>query len=210
MFESLNRMQQGDLGEARATYELVRLGYSLSKPLHVHLPYDFIADKDGILYRVQVKTSGVLKRKSTQAYECMVATTGGNRQINTTKWFDSSAVDLLFVMTADDRCWLIPTIDVTSSRTVTVGTEKYAKYQISGEVFNRPSTPTEEFATIDKREKTPPFSRDELATLMVTMPTCDIGTKFGMSDNGVARWAKKWNIPKPPRGYWQKKKAGKL
>lgn len=55
MFQNLNRMQQGDLGEVRCIYELVKLGYSVSKPMHVHLPYDFIADKNNKLYRVQVK-----------------------------------------------------------------------------------------------------------------------------------------------------------
>lgn len=40
LFDNLSRSQQGDLGEARAIYELTKLGYILSRPLCVHCSYD--------------------------------------------------------------------------------------------------------------------------------------------------------------------------
>lgn len=49
-----------------------------------------------------------------------------------------------------------------------------------------------------------PFSKDELSVLLWQYPTTHIATMYSMSDNGVARWAKKWGLAKPPRGYWQK------
>jgi hypothetical protein len=211
MFDTLNRMQQGDLGEARAQYELCRLGYYVSRPVHVHLPYDFIAEKDGILYRVQVKTSGMVQRESTQTYSVGITTTGGNRLINTRKRFDPDRVELLFIMAADDRCWLIPVSEISSRTNITVGTERYAKYQISGPVVQRVVLEKESTTTIpkpDMRLKEPPFSKDQLQELLYAKTTVDIGAMFGMSDNGVARWAKKWGLNKPPRGYWQKIAAG--
>lgn len=211
MFDTLSRSQQGDLGEARAVYELVKLGYALSKPLHVHLPYDFIAEKDNKLYRVQVKTSRLVLRKSTQVYQVQLCSTGGNRLVNTRTHFDPTKIDLLFVMTADDRCWLIPAANIKSKNNINVGTALYAEFQVSGNVrVTLPPESLEREERIDKREKVPPFTKDELEALLNEHPTVEIGRMFSMSDNGVARWAKKWNISKPPRGYWQKKQVGKV
>lgn len=210
MFDTLTRSQQGDLGEARAAYELVKLGYMLSKPMHVHLPYDFIAEKDDVLYRVQVKTSGLMLRKSTQVYQVQLCSTGGNRLVNTRTHFDSTKIDLLFVMTTDDRCWLIPANKITSKTIISVGTVLYADYQVTGPKLNlKQSVQYTEPPKVDKREKAPPFTCEELEQLLQEHPTVNIGKMFNMSDNGVARWAKKWNLSKPPRGYWQRREAKK-
>lgn len=206
MFDTLSRSQQGDLGEARAIYELVRLGYALSKPMHVHLPYDFIAEKDNVLYRVQVKTSGHVLRKSTQVYQVQLCSTGGNRLINTRTHFDASKIDLLFVMTTDDRCWLIPATNIKSRNNITVGTATYSEFQISGEVKNLTNRPI--VSSPDNRKRLPPFTREELEHLLQSYPKTKIGEMFNMSDNGIARWAKKWNLPQPPRGHWQRIGSG--
>lgn len=202
MFETLSRMQQGDLGEARAIFELVRLGYSVSKPLHVHLPYDLIADKDGTLYRVQVKTTRLVCHQTTRAMTVNISTSGGNTKVNTQKPFDNTLVDLVFVMTSDDRCWLIPAAEITSVKTIVVGTPKHAQYQIAGwtpaAVEPCPSDKA------DRRKVVAPFTPHELQQLLLTIPTTQIASMYGLSDNGVARWAKKWNLTKPGRGYWRK------
>lgn len=130
MFETLDRSQQGDLGEARAIYELVRLGYYVSTPLHTQVPYDLIADKNGQLFKVQVKTSGFVLREVSQSYQVNLQTTGGNRITNTRKLFDAAAVDLLFVMVSDGRCWLIPTSVIKSTGQLVVGTKLYSGYQL--------------------------------------------------------------------------------
>lgn len=208
MFESLSRDKQGDLGEARAVYELVRLGYFLSKPLHVHVPYDFVAEKDSIFYRVQVKTSRLLLRKSTNVYQIQLATTGGNRKINTRQPFNPSKIDLLFVMTQDDRCWLIPADKIAGKTNITVGTKQYNDYQIAGKKAERKVVKPQHRTT--NKEKQPPFSVQELKELLWKYPTTKIGKMFNMSDNGVARWAKKWNLQKPKRGYWQKLNTNNL
>lgn len=49
----------------------------------------------------------------------------------------------------------------------------------------------------------PKFSKEILKDLLWKLPTTKIANIFNMSDNGVARWAKKWNLEKPARGYWQ-------
>lgn len=211
MFESLDRAAQGDLGEVRAIYELVKLGYVISKPMHVHIPYDLIADKDGQLFRVQVKTSGRVVHQTTMTYEVYLETSGGNTKSNVRKAFDATKIDLLFVMTADDRCWLIPSHEITSHTTIKVGTPRYAQYQIGGSIAascldNEAIIKCNDVVRVDKRQTTPPFTKDDLSRLLWEKPTTEIAQEFGMSDNGIARWATKWNLSKPPRGYWQRNK----
>lgn len=209
MFDTLSNMQQGDLGEVRAVYEMVKLGYYLSKPMHVHLPYDFIAEKDDVLYKVQVKTSRQVIRESTKAYKVGLCTSGGNRLVNTREHFDTIKSDLLFVMTADDRCWLIPTTEIASKNEITVGTEKYSKYQIAGPVVLPIIKEKVIVQKLDKRVKAPLFTPELLQELLNSKPTVEIGRMYGMSDNGIARWAKKWGLSKPPRGFWQKEQASR-
>lgn len=206
MFDTLNKAQQGDLGEARAIYELVKLGYAISTPLHVHLPYDLIADKDGVLYRVQVKTTKHVSSAATRSYEVMLATNGGNTKSNNRKQFDASLIDMLFVVTDDDRCWLIPASVISSKSTLTIGTPRYAEYQISGSVHSV-EVEIEHGGHGDRRRVNPPFTADELQHLLLTMPTVEIACRYNMSDNGIARWAKKWALQKPPRGFWQKQRS---
>lgn len=157
----------------------------------------------------KLKTSQLKTKYKTQTFSVQLASTGGNRIINTRTPFDSSKIDLLFIMSTDDRCWLIPGNEIRSTSTLIVGTSLYEKFQISGErkvkIIQKPNTKIK----IYLREKIPPFTPAQLEQLLLQMPTVEVAKKFNMSDNGIARWAKKWNIIKPPRGYWQKKAVGK-
>ena len=206
MFGCDDKTKQGDLGEARAVYEFVRLGYVVSKPMQVHVPYDLIVDKEGVLYRVQVKTSGRIVHQTTNTFEVYLETSGGNTTSNNRKHFDPSLVDLVFVLTSDDRCWIIPTSEITSKTTIKVGTPRYDEFQIAGDRRCRGREVVVKSTVIDRRKKTPPFAKEELARLLWEMPTTDIAKQYNLSDNGVARWASKWNLDKPPRGYWSKNK----
>jgi hypothetical protein len=35
-------------------------------------------------------------------------------------------------------------------------------------------------------------------------PTTKIAIDFGVSDKSIEKWAKYYNLKKPPRGYWSK------
>ena len=48
---------QGNIGLAKAIYELQVLGYRTSIPFTENQNYDLICDKDNKLYRVQIKTT---------------------------------------------------------------------------------------------------------------------------------------------------------
>jgi hypothetical protein len=50
-------------------------------------------------------------------------------------------------------------------------------------------------------------SKEELAQLLWEKPTTKIAEDYGVSDVAVSKWAKTYEIEKPPRGYWAKQKA---
>lgn len=69
----------------------------------------------------------------------------------------------------------------------------------------------ESLDTADVEVDLSPFTREVLEKLLWIHPTTTIAKLYNMSDNGVAWWARKWKLPKPPRGYWQKQTShGKI
>ena len=47
-------------------------------------------------------------------------------------------------------------------------------------------------------------TKEDLQILLWEKPTTHIAKEYGVSDKAVEKWAKKYNLAKPPRGYWQK------
>lgn len=54
------------------------------------------------------------------------------------------------------------------------------------------------------------ISKEDLLVMVWEMPTTKVAEILGVSDVAVAKRCKKFGIPKPPRGYWEKLKAGKI
>lgn len=52
-------------------------------------------------------------------------------------------------------------------------------------------------------------SKEYLKELIWSAPTTHVAKLFNVSDKAVEKWCKKYNIEKPPRGYWQKLHNGK-
>lgn len=52
------------------------------------------------------------------------------------------------------------------------------------------------------------FTRKELFELVWSEPTRELAKHFGISDVGLAKACRNAEIPVPPRGYWNKQKAG--
>ena len=129
----INRRQQGDLGEASAIEWLTRQGAVISIPFGFSPDFDLIAQWDGRLLRVQVKTTTV--REATpdghERWSVHIATNGGNQSWNrVTKRFDPSKVDLLFALVGDGRRWLIPAAEIEGTTNVRVGGPKYSEFEI--------------------------------------------------------------------------------
>jgi len=52
-------------------------------------------------------------------------------------------------------------------------------------------------------------SRRELEKLVWEMTTVKIAEMYGVSDKAVTKWCRRYKIDKPPRGFWQRLRAGK-
>jgi PD-(D/E)XK endonuclease len=120
--------RQGDLGEVSAMQWLTSIGATVYIPL-VHSPdCDLVADLDGKLIRVQVKTSTC---REAERFRVALCTRGGNQSWNgVVKRIDASRCDFLFVHVGDGRRWFIPVTALAAGSGLSLGGPKYASYEI--------------------------------------------------------------------------------
>ena len=52
------------------------------------------------------------------------------------------------------------------------------------------------------------LSREELYELVWSEPIQILAKRFGLSDVGLAKVCKRYQIPRPGRGYWAKQQSG--
>ena len=124
----LTPREQGDFGERAALYWLVAKGAHVAIPFGHSAHYDVIADLDGRLLRVQVKTSTCRDRSR---WAVTVCTRGGNQSWSgVTKLLDPTRFDYLFVLVGDGRQWFIPADRIEGVRGVLFGGPKYAEFEV--------------------------------------------------------------------------------
>ena len=129
----INRRQQGDLGEASAIEWFTRAGAIVSAPLGHSPDYDLIVDLGTGPLRVQAKTSTQIKvtPDGHERFPVMLATNGGNQSWNhATKLFEPSRTDLVFIIVATGRRWLIPSVEIDAERQIQLGGPRYSEYEI--------------------------------------------------------------------------------
>jgi hypothetical protein len=120
--------KQGDAGELSAISWFVEAGATVSLPFGHSPDYDLIADLDGRLLRVQVKTSTF---RRCDRWTVMIATRGGNQSwTGLVKRFDPTRYDSLFVVVGDGRRWHIPAEAIEGTTSVTLGGPKYAEFEV--------------------------------------------------------------------------------
>jgi 5-methylcytosine-specific restriction endonuclease McrA len=64
-------------------------------------------------------------------------------------------------------------------------------------------------SNISSRKVTRPAC-EELQELLWSIPTMQIAKLYGVSDTAVAKWARAYNLTKPPRGYWAKFNSSRI
>jgi hypothetical protein len=133
MARRMNRRQQGDLGEASALEWLTSIGATVFIPFNHSPDIDLVAEIDGRLLRIQVKTS--TQRELTPDGHARspvaLATNGGNQSWNRlAKRLDPSRFDYLFALTGDGRRWLIPSGALEARNAISLGGPKYSEYEI--------------------------------------------------------------------------------
>ena len=106
------------------------IGAHVSVPVGHSPDYDLVAEIDGELVRVQVKTSRHINSRGR--YEVALATSGGNQSWNrVVKRFDASRYDWLFVLVSDGRRWFIPSDAIEGTRCICLGGPKYAEFEVA-------------------------------------------------------------------------------
>lgn len=129
---AVNRRVQGDIGELSAMEWLASKGAAVWVPFTHSPDADLMAELEGQLIKVQVKTStyrGSASKKDR--WNVSIATNGGNRSwTGLAKRFDPRQVDYLFVLVGDGRRWFIPAGHVEGSRGLVLGGTKYSEYEV--------------------------------------------------------------------------------
>lgn len=133
MERQINRRRQGDLGEASAIEWLTTVGATVLIPFGHSPDFDLVAEANGRLLRIQVKTStrSVPTADGHPRSVVTLATRGGNQSWNgIVKEFDPSRFDYLFALTGHGRRWFIPSTVLEARTSVSLGGPKYAQFEI--------------------------------------------------------------------------------
>jgi hypothetical protein len=121
--------RQGNLGEASAIAWFTQVGAIVWRSVFEHPDVDLIAEFDGQLVRVQVKTC---TRWYNGRWNVAVCTRGGNQSWSgLVKKLDEARCDSLFVHVGDGRRWYMPIAAAEGRTSVHLGGPKYAEYEIT-------------------------------------------------------------------------------
>jgi hypothetical protein len=124
----LTPREQGDFGELSAMCWLASRGASLAIPIGNSRHWDFVAELDDRVFRVQVKTTRCRRRGR---WEVTVSTRGGNQSWSgVAKLLDRTRFDYLFVLVGDGRRWFIPAESVEGVVALRLGGPKYAQFEV--------------------------------------------------------------------------------
>ena len=109
----IDSSQKGLLTELQCQADFTRLGILLSQPITQDSRYDFIADIDGVLTKIQCKTAKV------DADETYIQFSGYTTNIrnNTTKCYNSNEIDYFYTCYSG-KSYLIPQKEVGRCKTL--------------------------------------------------------------------------------------------
>lgn len=100
----LTSKQKGNLTELKCITAFYELGYQCSIPYGENSRYDFIADINGKLLRIQCKTSREIE-KGVIGFRCM--SSRSNAQRNLRRRYTASEIDY-FCTFWNEKCYLVP------------------------------------------------------------------------------------------------------
>ncbi len=102
-------------------------GITVSIPVTDSQKYDLIVDLDGVLSRVQVKTTKY--KREGGYYTATIRSMGGNKSCTTVTKFDNTQVDYLFILTEDKTMYFIPAKEIASTNAIRLG-PTFNKYKV--------------------------------------------------------------------------------
>jgi len=208
---------KGDIGAIAAIADLTIKGYTCFIPVvSEHLPFDLIAYKNGISYRIQAKyaSDGSINR---------IRVWSDKHGIHSRK-YGMDDFDYYAMYLPDIKKVVYPSIQFGGKRITTelpnsakpfYWWEDFLEFtdiaaHKSFKDFGYELTATVTDAVIagrllSRRVERP--TKEELEKMLWEMPTIQIAKSFNVSDKAVEKWSKSYGLTKPPRGYWAKKAA---
>lgn len=123
---------QGNLGLGKAIEYFTSHSIPVAIPLNDTQKYDLIADFNGKLQRISVKTSRCTDNNIS--FSVQLRNTGGSSGDNKIRPFDKNSCDYIFVYTAKEELYLIPSSMINAKNSINVG-PKYSDYLINVKTF---------------------------------------------------------------------------
>jgi hypothetical protein len=105
--------EKGNLTELQCITSFYELGYQVSIPYGENSRYDFIADVDGILLKIQVKTSHSTDNGASIEFSCR--STRVNSKNNISRKYTSDEIDY-FCTYYNNQCYLIPVAECSATK----------------------------------------------------------------------------------------------
>ena len=124
--DNMNTKQKGNLGLAAAISYFINSLYTVAIPLNDSQAYDLIIEKNGSLFKVEVKTSEQISRDGVPVVS--VKSSGGTYG-KTYSNVATSTADLLFVHHLTGGNWLIPVTPDLPMVSINLGA-KYLRYKV--------------------------------------------------------------------------------
>lgn len=123
---------QGNLGLGKAIEYFTSHSIPIAIPLNDTQKYDLIADFNGKLQRISVKTSRATKNGIS--FEVQLRNTGGSSGKNKVRFFEKDSCDYIFVYTINEEYYLIPSNIIEAQNSIHVG-PKYYDYLVDIKTF---------------------------------------------------------------------------
>lgn len=125
---------QGNMGLSKAIDYFTSHQIAIAIPMNDTQKYDLVADFNRTLNRISVKTSRF--KAPSGGYEVLLKNTGGAAGNYKIRTFDNSTCDYLFILTGNDKIYLIPSKEITAKNSIVVGGTKYNEYEVTIKQFS--------------------------------------------------------------------------
>lgn len=122
----MNSKMKGNIGIGLAIAYFTKNNYTVSIPINDSQDYDLIVEQDGFLYKVQVKYTGQ-KAPSGNFIINLRSISGTTKQVY--KTVKDTDIEILFVVTSDNQCYLLHNNDIINNNSLTL-TKEYVKYKV--------------------------------------------------------------------------------
>lgn len=124
----LSTKQKGNLTELECITAFYKLGYKVSIPYGENSRYDFIADIEGKLVKIQVKTSR-LKKNTDDAITFSCRSTTTNKHTNTYHSYSKEEIDF-FATSWKEQVYLVPVEECSVDKTLRFSEPKNGQKQL--------------------------------------------------------------------------------